>query len=209
MKLKHVIFVLAVIMLSGYNKVTAQLNIIVDSVGISRVVSIRPSTYIMEGFYDGPTIYLYFSLINSSSTDTICLFPSKTKIELLFNYHDQIYRYSVFPIFGKNEDKTEYDSLCFYHDTVVLEPNQKKEYYFSSQYLQSATKGKKCDTVCDYSSEVLETLPTLRVRCFDGKYEVVSVDKYFINDRKASQKLPHFITHAIFAPFQYIRYRAY
>ena len=154
----------------------AQLNIVIDSVSVSHIIKIRSSRIVfMEGFYEGPTIRLYFSMINGSSTDTVCLTPSQTKMELLFRYQNKAYQFAVFPIFGKSDENgLQYDSLCFYNDTVVLKPNQKKEYFFSDKYLMSIHKRTDCDTVSDYTSEVIETLPTLQIRCSNVKYEAVS-----------------------------------
>ena len=187
MKSKYLFYLLVVLFCCVQNQVEAQFIITVDSVEISGVVRVRPQNLMTEYFYWGPSLYIYYSLINESSTDTITLFSSKADVIIVCTYQNKEFQRWC-PCFSYQE---EMDSV------VRLLPLETKNcscntFLFPINFFYERKLNR--DTIVDCSREVIETLPTLRIHYSDRVNEAVSsgITKVTIGTYTVYYKPPKF-----------------
>jgi hypothetical protein len=112
-----------------------------------------------EGETDGPYIYMNCVYSNESNT-SILLFPSKSDIEILFNYRGIEYKMNAIAMpFTDN-------------DSLIIKSHEKIEFNLGTHIFLGTPlwEGKRSD----YTMILLETLPTIRVRYKDLRSNLFS-----------------------------------
>ena len=164
------------------NKVYSQVELVVNEIELSNVITTSDSIYV-EGMGNGPYIYAHCEIFNNTgktikldihdidSYSISILYTYKKK-----SYEDEIY-YTPFGIFGG------YNSIDdLYWNTelkeIVIKPNKSYKFDFACPYLYKITMENGDNfSVLDYTEEVIESLPTLKVRYKDdGGLNLVSKD---------------------------------
>jgi hypothetical protein len=140
-------------------KLYSQARLEVVELNVSNItVNLHDSTWI-EGEEEGPRVGLQCALYNQSDGD-ICLFPSKSRIFVVFNYMNKEYENEVF-------------DLAFLDQNRLLVPrNGKADLFLSCSILLGTTLIE--DKKEDYKMTLLGILPTLRVLYKDPNLNLFS-----------------------------------
>jgi hypothetical protein len=142
----------AIIILFLLSQVKAQVRFNIEVMSMSNIKSENNDNIFIEGKENGPLIVLD-CLIKNEGKDDIKLLLSKSSTNLLFNYK------------GDNF-KIELKSLSFdLRDSVILKCNENLNLYFQSYFLLGTSLWK--EEKQDYTDNLLEILPTIRVQYKD------------------------------------------
>ena len=148
-----------------YN-VDAQLNLSIKEINVSNIYVHRVKNITSEDEDSGP--YIYMTLIFDNKTDSVAsLHPSKSEIDIIYNYMGMPYFFKIEPMSFKAID------------TINLLPKQKKETSFG-EYLLLGTgilnRNKK-----DYVNELLQILPTVRIKYREQGINIKSTEILNVN----------------------------
>jgi len=109
--------------------------------------------------FSGPHLTIGVLFENYSDTFTYKLYPSRSRMSLSFNFNDVR---NVFDIFSL--DFQDYEELN-------LLPGQRKEAYYDCDILLEAGL---FNYNYDYSKEIIEILPTIKIKYIDKETELIS-----------------------------------
>jgi hypothetical protein len=108
---------------------------------------------------EGPYIHIKCSMSNEM-VKAICILPSKSKLELCFNYNENYYT-----VYGQ--------SIAFHdRDSVILNQNEKVEFEIGSRLLLGTKLWDEKRK--DYSMILLGLLPTLTVNYKDPNFNFIT-----------------------------------
>ena len=147
------------------NRLNAQLEFFIKDLEVSQISMIIKENEFNEGEEEGP--YVGGSLIFYNNSDSIyTLFPNKSKLTIIFNYDNMLYTNNVFTLGSFEEDK------------LILFPHEKKEYsffaiiLFGTNILKEKPLKIDKDFTLDYTKEMLEILPTIRIWYRDKNIDI-------------------------------------
>ncbi len=161
-----------------------------DTVKVSKVIYYHDPLFYNLTNFDGPVISLYFSVINT--TDSVFyLYPSTSTFSIEFSYNGKGY-----------VSRTYFFSLMnfFDVDNLAIQPGERFHLDFGTRIFLGTDilyKYKETRDVYDYSLQVLQTLPTLRLIYRDKVSELsskgidhVKIVRYeYTSDMKSLPKL--------------------
>ena len=139
----------------------AQLDFKIDTLAISHIAEIVDKNVIDESLEKGPFIMLYTSIHNKSDS-LVTIHLSNTTCQVEYYYNGKKYIFDAIL------------QLYVYSDSLVLSPNQVAELNFGL-YLILGTSIHKSDKG-DYTREMLEILPTLKIYYIGRSFNVRSSD---------------------------------
>jgi len=142
-------------------KAEAQINFSIKSLNVSNLNIVKSKNIIDEEIEIGPYIATTL-LFENYSNDSITLFPSKSELKVLFRYIEKQYSSEILPI------------PFIDHDTIRISPQQSKEVKFGVYLLLGKGILKKDKT--DYTKEMLEILPTIRVSYKDQGINIKTIE---------------------------------
>lgn len=154
-----IIFVILIVFISI--KIEAQINFSIKSLNVSNLNMVKSENIIDEEIENGPYIAATLFFENYSNTP-ILLFPSKSELKVLFRYMDKQYSIEILPI------------QFIDNDTIRILPQQNKEVNFGVYLLLGKGILKKDKT--DYTKEMLEILPTIRVSYKDQGINIKTIE---------------------------------
>jgi hypothetical protein len=149
----------------------SQVVFYMDSIIIKNIVQ-EPSTTIMTYSYEGPVILVKCIILNNTK-DTIIL--NNGELSLVFRYRGKNY---INTIVGLDNPLNVRDTT----DLLTILPNEKIDFKFSSSYLLGTDffwmkyKQKKLSDKMNYTTEIIETIPTLKVRCFRPPLDITTAE---------------------------------
>lgn len=141
-------------------EINAQLSFVISKIKLSRYdLNIKPNE-IIEGL-NGPVVGLHCSIRNQSK-DSIRIFRPYVELFVEFNYKGKIYSEKILPLY--------YQDL----KDIVLKPNEETSFRIGHKLLFGTPMydyGKY-----DYTKEMLQILPTLRVVFKQDDIEVATTE---------------------------------
>ena len=146
----------------------AQINLSIKEMNIYNINNITPKNTINEGVEDGPFID-GVCVLNNNTDSTVVLYPSKSKIRLLFRYKEKLYSTDIFPL------------AFIENDTIILLPKQIQDVSFGVNLLLGTgilNKDRK-----NYTNELLEILPTIKISYEDKGLNIKSSEITNVNVR--------------------------
>jgi hypothetical protein len=150
-----------IILIMTFQAVNAQLDFTIERITVSGIVEILSENVLYdEDFGQGPHVYIECSITNNSN-DIIILCPNETKIIITFRYNQMDYdKMPLFTLPFKNSDK------------LIILPNQTINFGFGDYLILGTDIMKNYNN--DYIKEMLEILPTIKVRYKDKSINIVT-----------------------------------
>jgi hypothetical protein len=166
MKKIYIIFIL----LCGFINLNAQ-ELEIKELIINKAILVI-GDIMEEGITDGPVVVLNIEIKNNSNSDNLMLLPSVSKIHVKFTYEKIEY---IDCYFG-------FSLIQFYEtDTIIIRPHDSIQLRFSTPLFlgtkilkQSSFKRKS--EYYNYTKELLQVLPTLRVFYQDTNIKLESTE---------------------------------
>ena len=159
------LFILGLILIFSI-KSEAQINLSIKELNIFHLNIIIDKDKYAEDDEDGPYIACLLTFENVTDS-SIFIYPSSSTTKILFSYKGEQYSNETFHL-GFLEN-----------DTIKIEPKQSIEVNFGDNILLGM--GLVEDISKDYSKELLQILPTIRVVYKDSKYNIKSVGILNVN----------------------------
>ena len=159
--MKHTYSLILIWFLLNADTVYAQLDFKIDTLAISHIAEVIDKNIIDENLEQGPFIMLYTSIHNKSDS-LVTIHLSKTTCQVEY-YHN-----------GKKYIHNSSLRLYIYSDTLMLSPNQTAKLDFGL-HLILGTSIHKYDKG-DYTLEMLEILPTLKIYYIGKSFKIRSSD---------------------------------
>lgn len=153
------------------NFVFSQIEFKINEIRISEIVIITDSIYV-EDMDNGARIDVACEIVNKTDSQII-LSLYECEISVLFNYKNAKYEFSI----GSFIDRYSwYDNKWGNKDSsIVILPNNNYELFFTTSYLSGTDFFKtKRLPIIDCTREVIETLPTLKVKYKDKNIEIIT-----------------------------------
>ena len=159
-----VLFVLLFLMTGS--AIQAQV-LILDTVKVARVIYYDDHIHYSMGDHQGPGLSLHFSIVNT--TDSVFyLYPSTSNFSIEFSYNEKRYA----------NKKYSFLLVGFLGiDSLAIQPGKSYHLHFGTNIFWNTDilyEYKKTRNVYDYSLQILQTLPTLRLIYRDKVSELSS-----------------------------------
>lgn len=125
-----------------------------------RINNIKPKEDdVDEGDEDGPGLEIIFAIKNTSESDVLIIYPKTSKLYLCFNYSNKKFKKQIFI----------YD---FDNEYITIGPKSELKLLIDSSILLGTSIIK--DGINDYTKQIIEILPTLRIKYKDISNEIYS-----------------------------------
>ena len=159
--MKHAYSLMFICFLLNTSTAYAQLDFKIDTLAISHIAEIIDKNVIDESLEQGPFIMLYTSIHNKSDS-LVTIHLSKTTCQVEYYYNGRKYVRHSIPRF------------YVYSDTLILSPNQVAKLNFGLNLILGTSIHKSDNW--DYTYEMLEILPTLKIYYRDRSLNIRSSD---------------------------------
>jgi|LSQX01.2.fsa_nt_gb hypothetical protein len=171
-KIERIIVLFTLLFLLLINYTYSQIEFKVNEITVSHIVETIKYGHIIEGaFGNGPLITVSCE-INNKTNDTIALDLENYKILIFFNYYEKKYEKELGSIV--DEISLEFNKYFEKNKTNTILPNTKFLFSFMTPYLLGTELLKDTYPIVDCTTEVIETLPTLRVRYMDSNIDIIT-----------------------------------
>jgi len=147
----------------------AQVSFYIKNITVSHYNVKIPKGLILEDLEEGPILSVTCVLKNTSSNDTVRIYPEKSTINIYFFFKHFQFSSKVYPLAFKDKSLVtlaKNDSICFgFSHNLFLGTSM----YKSGKY--------------DYTKEIIEILPSIRVLYKQSDFqiysnEIISVDAF-------------------------------
>lgn len=169
--MKKIMYLIPLFIIIQTNFVFSQIEFKINEIRISEIVIITDSIYV-EDMDNGARIDVACEIVNKTDSQII-LSLYECEISVLFNYKNAKYEFSI----GSFIDRYSwYDNKWGNKDSsIVILPNNNYELFFTTSYLSGTDFFKtKRLPIIDCTREVIETLPTLKVKYKDKNIEIIT-----------------------------------
>ena len=164
--MKKTLFIFVIFLFFITNSIYSQINFKINEVKVSHIIETIDYGHIIEGtFGNGPKIRVFCEISNNSN-DTVILDLKNYELSILFNYSDKKYIDEITKGFN--------DPFVGIKENIKIMPHGNYSFYFRTSYLFGTDFFKDTYPIVDCTKEVIETLPTLKVRYKDTNLDITT-----------------------------------
>ena len=162
--------------------IRAQLELTIDTLRIRQIAVQFSPNIIIEDEEEGPIPIVDCSIHNKTDSSVV-LYLSGARFYIEFNYQNKKYRQSNFGFYLRDAKYRYEGNYPRSRDTLVLAPNQRVEFGFTSWFFLGTPILKEGRKDGDYTLEMLEILPTLKIYYEDRLHKILASEVKYVRIR--------------------------